>query len=115
MYIDCVSCVIAVVFHGLCGDCVVCDCREYLSRICLYRKRCWTCKVTGKLNLTFEEALVSERRAIEKVQQFPSNLVAPVLREVQFSMSSLSPFCVLCFDGLLMLCCVNLVFDMVYV
>lgn len=72
--------------------------REYLNRICLYRKRCWTCKVTGKINLTFEEALMSETRAIEKVQQFPSNLVAPVLREVQFSMSSLlALFFVLCF------------------
>ncbi|KAL8126497.1 uncharacterized protein LOC141720921 [Apium graveolens] len=65
------------------------DYRDYLDRICLYRKRCWTCKVTGKINLTFEEALMSERRAIEKVQQFPSNLVAPVLREVQFSMLNL--------------------------
>ena len=55
------------------------------------------CKVTGKSNLTFEEALMSEKRAIEKVQQFPSNLVAPVLREVQYSMSSLNPFHLLCY------------------
>lgn len=108
---DCVSCVIGVGFDGD-GDC---DCREYLDRICLYRKRCWTCKVTGKINLTFEEALMSERRAIEKVQQFPTNLVAPVLREVQFSMSSLSPFYALCFQWFVDLCCFILVFDMVYV
>lgn len=59
---------------------------EYLNRINLYRQRVWTCKVTGKTNLTFEEALVSEQKAIEKVQQFPQELVAPVLRHVQFSM-----------------------------
>lgn len=67
-------------------------CSEYLDRICFYRKRCWTCKVTGKINLTFEEALMSERMAMEKVQQFPSNLVAPVLREVQFSTTFYNSF-----------------------
>lgn len=62
------------------------DYSEYLNRINLYRQRVWTCKVTGKTNLTYEEALVSEKRATEKIQQFPEELVAPVLHEVQFSM-----------------------------
>ncbi|XP_077249744.1 DDT domain-containing protein isoform X2 [Tasmannia lanceolata] len=61
------------------------DYQEYLDRINLYRQRVWTCKVTGKTNLTYEEALVSERRATEKVQQFPEDLMAPVLRTIQFS------------------------------
>lgn len=65
------------------------DYGEYLSRINLYRQRVWTCKVTAKTNLTYEEALVSEKRATEKVQQFPKELVAPVLRDVQFSMLTL--------------------------
>ncbi|KAL5982940.1 hypothetical protein ACLOJK_017020 [Asimina triloba] len=51
--------------------------REYLNRINLYRQRVWTCNVTGKMNLTFEEALVSERHAINKVQQFPKELTGP--------------------------------------
>ncbi|XP_074338547.1 uncharacterized protein LOC141676740 [Apium graveolens] len=51
----------------------------------LYRQRVWTCKVTGKSNLTYEEALVSEQKVIEKVLQLPSELVGPVLREVQFN------------------------------
>lgn len=59
--------------------------REYLNRINLYRQRVWTCKVTGKANLTYEEALVSERRANEKVQQFPKELTVPVLHMIQFS------------------------------
>ncbi|KAL8096409.1 uncharacterized protein LOC141698336 isoform X2 [Apium graveolens] len=63
---------------------------EYAERINLYRQRVWTCKVTGKSNLTYEEALVSEQKVIEKVQQFPSELVGPVLREVQFSMLKLN-------------------------
>ncbi|MFS7895317.1 putative transcription factor & chromatin remodeling DDT family [Helianthus anomalus] len=62
------------------------DYREYLQRINLYRQRVWTCKSTGKGNLTYEEALVSEKQAIEKVQQFPKELMEPVLRDVQFSM-----------------------------
>ncbi|XP_059656268.1 uncharacterized protein LOC132303151 isoform X2 [Cornus florida] len=65
------------------------DYSEYLNRINLYRQRIWTCKVTGKTNFTYEEALVSERKATEKVQQFPKELVVPVLRDVQFSMLTL--------------------------
>lgn len=65
------------------------DYHDYLERINLYRQRVWTCKVAGKTNLTYEEALVSEQRATEKVQQFPKELVAHVLHTVQFSMLSL--------------------------
>ncbi|XP_024987112.1 DDT domain-containing protein DDB_G0282237 isoform X2 [Cynara cardunculus var. scolymus] len=65
------------------------DYREYLKRINLYRQRVWTCKITGKSNLTYEEALVSEKQANEKVQQFPKELMEPVLRDVQFSMLTL--------------------------
>lgn len=61
---------------------------EYMNRINLYCQRVWTCKVTGKTNLTFEEALASEKQAMEKVQQFPKELVAPVLHDVQFSKDS---------------------------
>lgn len=60
------------------------DYQEYLERINLYRQRVWVCKVSGKTNLTYEEALVSERRATEKVQHFPKELIGPVLRMVQF-------------------------------
>ncbi|XP_060212335.1 uncharacterized protein LOC132639970 [Lycium barbarum] len=65
------------------------DYGEYLKRINLYRHRVWTCKLTGKNYLTYEEALVSEKKAAEEVQKFPEELVAPVLRDVQFSMLSL--------------------------
>ncbi|XP_076906960.1 uncharacterized protein LOC143563260 [Bidens hawaiensis] len=65
------------------------DYGEYLERINLYRERVWTCKSTGKTNLTYEEALVSEKQTNEKVQQFPKELMEPVLRDVQFSMLSL--------------------------
>lgn len=62
------------------------DYQQYLNRINLYRQRLWNCKVSGKSNLTYEEALVSEKRAIEKVQQFPQELMAPMLTTIQYSM-----------------------------
>ncbi|KAM1201022.1 hypothetical protein FF1_017349 [Malus domestica] len=65
------------------------DYGEYLNRINLYRQRIWMCKVSGKTNLTYEEALLSEERATEKVQQFPKELVAPALQIIQYSMLSL--------------------------
>ncbi|KAM0940236.1 putative transcription factor & chromatin remodeling DDT family [Dioscorea sansibarensis] len=61
------------------------DYQDYLDRLNLYRQRVWACKVTGKSNLTYEEALVSEHRAAEKVQQFPEELMAPVLQMIQYS------------------------------
>lgn len=42
------------------------------------------CKSTGKSNLTYEEAMVTEKHAIQKVQQLPNDLVAPALRIIQF-------------------------------
>lgn len=58
---------------------------EYLNRINSYRQRVWMCRVTGKTNLTYEEALVSEKRATEKVQQFPTEVVVPALQIIQYS------------------------------
>ncbi|RDX89935.1 DDT domain-containing protein, partial [Mucuna pruriens] len=55
-------------------------------RLNLYRQRVWMCKVTGKTGLTYEEAMVSEQCATEKVQQFPKELMATALRIIQYSM-----------------------------
>ncbi|KAK7318379.1 hypothetical protein RJT34_03078 [Clitoria ternatea] len=62
------------------------DYHDYLKRLNLYRQRFWMCKVTGKTGLTYEEALVSERHATEKVQQLPKELMTPALRIIQYSM-----------------------------
>ncbi|EPS66367.1 hypothetical protein M569_08410, partial [Genlisea aurea] len=58
---------------------------EYLRRINIYHKRVWTCKATGKGNLTYEEALDSEEKASKRIQSIPPEFVAFVLRDVQFS------------------------------
>lgn len=65
------------------------DYDKYLNQINLYRQRVWTCKVTWKPNLTYEEALVSEKRATEKLHQLPKELMAPALQIIQYSMLSL--------------------------
>nr|GMC64629.1 DDT domain-containing protein DDB_G0282237 [Ipomoea batatas] len=65
------------------------DYGDYVKQINLYRQRIWMCKLTGKSNLTYEEALVSEKAAGKEAQRFPKELMAPVLRDVQFSMLSL--------------------------
>ncbi|XP_021273590.1 DDT domain-containing protein DDB_G0282237 isoform X2 [Herrania umbratica] len=65
------------------------DYQEYLNRINFYRQRVWMCKYTGKSNMTYEEALVSEKHATQKVQELPNELVAPALCIIQFSMLSL--------------------------
>jgi hypothetical protein len=44
--------------------------------------------VSGKSNLTYEEALVSEHHAAEKAQQLPRELIAPVLHMIQYSMTT---------------------------
>ncbi|KAG6499672.1 DDT domain-containing protein DDB_G0282237-like [Zingiber officinale] len=66
------------------------DYEEYLKRLNLYRQRVWTCRVSGKSNLTYEEALVSEHHATEKVQEFPKDFIAPVLQMIQFSIANLT-------------------------
>ncbi|KAM5577940.1 hypothetical protein ABKV19_008323 [Rosa sericea] len=62
------------------------DYDEYLNRINLYRQRVWMCKVSGKTNLTYEEALLSEEHATEKVHLFPKEVMAPALQIIQYSM-----------------------------
>ncbi|KAG9448070.1 hypothetical protein H6P81_014198 [Aristolochia fimbriata] len=58
---------------------------EYLKSMRLYCQRVWTCKATGKTQLTYEEALVSENQANEKTLEFPKEFIPHVLRFVQFS------------------------------
>uniref|UniRef100_J3LY46 DDT domain-containing protein n=1 Tax=Oryza brachyantha TaxID=4533 RepID=J3LY46_ORYBR len=66
------------------------DYHKYLNRVNLYRERVWTCKVSGKSNLTYEEALVSEHHAAEKAQKLPRELIEPVLHMIQYSTLSLT-------------------------
>lgn len=66
------------------------DYSEYLKRMSLYRKPIWQCESTGKSNLTYKEALESEKVEKEKVQdKLPEQLQKRVLLHVQFQTARL--------------------------
>jgi len=54
-------------------------CRKFFERIILCNSLVWTCAYTGRSGLTFEEALDSEKKAKEQLEQFPRYLQRPLL------------------------------------
>ncbi|VDP10990.1 unnamed protein product [Soboliphyme baturini] len=67
-----------VFFCGLTGE-VFRDYDDFFKRTILLNSLVWTCSATGRTNLTFEEALLSERTSKESLENFPSNLARPLL------------------------------------
>jgi hypothetical protein len=63
--------------------------RQYLERITLYEQPIWQCESSGRSNLTFAEALESERTEKDKVQnKIPVELQKAILQRAQFRKSS---------------------------
>lgn len=59
----------------------------------LYRKPIWQCESTGKSNLTYEQALESEKVEKERVQdKLPEQLQKRVLLHVQFRKHKITSF-----------------------
>lgn len=58
---------------------------DFAARMDLYRQRAWTCALTGRVRLTFEEALLSEEEAAEDIEDYPEWCFEPLLRTVQYS------------------------------
>ncbi|KAK5584678.1 hypothetical protein RB653_006294 [Dictyostelium firmibasis] len=58
--------------------------KDYIDRYELYRQKIWTCSITGKQNLTFEEALLSEKNASEKVSKVSELLLPHCLEFIQY-------------------------------
>jgi bromodomain adjacent to zinc finger domain protein 1A len=53
----------------------------------LYRQPIWQCETTGRSNLTYVQALESERKEKERVDdRFPEQLKECVLKRLQFRM-----------------------------
>ncbi|KAI8971567.1 ATP-utilizing chromatin assembly and remodelling N-terminal-domain-containing protein [Mycotypha africana] len=66
------------------------DYSEYLQRTTLYKKPIWQCESTGKANLTYKEALESEKLQKERVQEkFPPQLQKRILLYLQFKTARL--------------------------
>lgn len=52
----------------------------------LYKKPVWTCELTGKMNLTYEEALESEKNCREKTKNsYPEVWIPLTLKMAQYS------------------------------
>ncbi|XP_057200639.1 bromodomain adjacent to zinc finger domain protein 1A isoform X3 [Triplophysa rosa] len=52
---------------------------EFFERTILCNSLVWSCAVTGKPGLTYQEALDSERKARQNLQNFPAELMVPLL------------------------------------
>uniref|UniRef100_A0A8C1GGN3 Bromodomain adjacent to zinc finger domain protein 1A n=1 Tax=Cyprinus carpio TaxID=7962 RepID=A0A8C1GGN3_CYPCA len=52
---------------------------EFFERTILCNSLVWSCAVTGKPSLTYQEALESERKARLNLQKFPNALLVPLL------------------------------------
>eukprot|EP01101_Sappina_pedata_P002458 TRINITY_DN12693_c0_g1_i1.p1 TRINITY_DN12693_c0_g1~~TRINITY_DN12693_c0_g1_i1.p1 ORF type:complete len:291 (-),score=83.26 TRINITY_DN12693_c0_g1_i1:66-938(-) len=71
--------------------------REYISRIELYKKKIWTCSLSGRTNLTFEEALASEADhravALQYADAIPPLYIEPILHIIQHSPLRIDDLC----------------------
>ncbi|XP_062432001.1 bromodomain adjacent to zinc finger domain protein 1A isoform X2 [Rhea pennata] len=55
------------------------DYDDFFERTILCNSLVWSCAVTGKPGLTYQEALESEKKARHNLQSFPEALIIPVL------------------------------------
>uniref|UniRef100_A0A8C6X9Q0 Bromodomain adjacent to zinc finger domain protein 1A n=1 Tax=Naja naja TaxID=35670 RepID=A0A8C6X9Q0_NAJNA len=67
------------VFHCRVTNEIFRDYDEFFERTILCNSLVWSCAITGKSGLTYQEALESERKARQNIQNFPEPLIVPVL------------------------------------
>ncbi|KAJ3013670.1 hypothetical protein HKX48_005624 [Thoreauomyces humboldtii] len=67
------------------------DYDEYLARSAFLKQRQFTCSKTGKANLTYGEALISEQEATKRVEEsFPEVWRVPALQRIHYSLENLN-------------------------
>ncbi|XP_068152075.1 bromodomain adjacent to zinc finger domain protein 1A [Drosophila tropicalis] len=64
------------------------DYEDYFRHVMVINSTVWQCEATGRDNLTYEEALKSERVARKKMEQFKHSLRAPVLLVIEHARQS---------------------------
>ncbi|KAK6628120.1 hypothetical protein RUM44_010602 [Polyplax serrata] len=69
----------AQVFYCKCTNEIFEDYEEYCERVISCNSLIWTCAITGKSNLTYQEALASEQNALKSIKDFPLELRTPIL------------------------------------
>ncbi|XP_078248441.1 bromodomain adjacent to zinc finger domain protein 1A isoform X1 [Pogona vitticeps] len=67
------------VFHCRVTNEIFRDYDDFFERTILCNSLVWSCAVTGKPGLTYQEALESEKKARQNLQNFPEPLIVPVL------------------------------------
>ncbi|XP_052058413.1 bromodomain adjacent to zinc finger domain protein 1A-like [Mytilus californianus] len=67
------------VFHCKLTNEIFKDYEEFFERIILCNSLVWSCSITGKASLTFQEALESEEKALKHIASFPAALQKPLL------------------------------------
>ncbi len=67
--------------------------RQYADRLYQYNQREWTCKYTGKGQLTFAEAFASEQKERKALESFPESWKGILLAFIQHSTASLDQIC----------------------
>jgi len=60
------------------------DYEIFYDRTILYNSLVWSCDITGKPNLTYQEALNSEEKALKKINLIPDVLKKPIFVLVSF-------------------------------
>jgi hypothetical protein len=67
---------------------------DYVDRVILYKQQVWTCKYTGRKNLSYMSALSSEQKHVERIyfSEFPKYILYPMIKILNESKSTmLSP------------------------
>ncbi|XP_070611739.1 bromodomain adjacent to zinc finger domain protein 1A isoform X2 [Erythrolamprus reginae] len=67
------------VFHCRVTNEIFRDYDEFFERTILCNSLVWSCAITGKSGLTYQEAIESEKKARQNIQNFPEPLIVPVL------------------------------------
>ncbi|XP_047354195.1 bromodomain adjacent to zinc finger domain protein 1A isoform X2 [Vespa velutina] len=67
------------VFHCEVTNEIFKDYNEFCERIILCNSLIWSCSITGRTNMTYEEALQCEENAKRSLKEFPMELRIPIL------------------------------------
>ncbi|OAD56919.1 Bromodomain adjacent to zinc finger domain protein 1A [Eufriesea mexicana] len=67
------------VFHCEVTNEIFKDYNEFCERIILCNSLIWSCSITGRTNMTYEEALQCEENAKKSLKEFPMELRIPIL------------------------------------
>ena len=60
-------------------ECTFLHFRDFFERVILCNSLVWSCSITGRAGLTYQEAVECEEKALKNLATFPSYLQKPIL------------------------------------